>query len=101
MKVYICWFEQIFYVGFFVLCFILFASEIFWEINAKYFLTFFVDMMNAKQFSVIPKAFHVSLCYSFMPKIPVSGLNFINMVTRLSLGWKLVYIIPLVRLKPS
>ena len=101
MKVYLCWFEQIFYVGFFVLFYVIFASEIFWEINANYFLTFFVNIMNAKQFSVIVKAFHVILCYSFMPKIPVIGLNLISMVTRLLLGWKLVYIIPLVCLKPS
>ena len=47
-----------------------FASKSLCEIIANYFLTFLLDRMNAKQFSVMVKTFHVILCDSFMSKNP-------------------------------
>lgn len=55
---------------FFCFIFILPAKASLCKIIANYFLTFLLDMMNAKQFSVMVKTFHVILCDSFMSKNP-------------------------------
>ena len=56
------------FLGWFFLFYFHFANKSLCEIIANYFLTFLLDMMNAKQFSVMAKTVHVILCDSFMFK---------------------------------